>query len=597
MPPSLLPHRLWPCLTPLNIRAPLPTHIGQIMARSSGPLPTSHPYNPSPLGNNLLPAPDIDLVPGAKRARFAPSLPHSSAPESPVPPPLPTTSASLPKHLQAFTRATPRPRARIIVADVRRMGRMAVHADVFDQLVEQEERITGPGGAWTRRACRRDRARSGPGPNKYGSRDSNTVNGSTDFGQDVSTTLDNDEAISPPWPDTQYPWSLIAVQVEDKRVRSRHAELAHVERWLGAAEDEIDDNEESAWNTSPSGLEGGLSGLDELPGFSNGPVVNSSLSDSVASDEDGADARTALLARASVQEFIARRTARAVVQHTPSGEVVRCICRAGADGRPMIQCSDCRTWAHRICMDAPVTVNQWRCWRCAPTLPAAPESIVSQPTFVPNSTPGRRVVARPPLATRAVQWQPSPLLPAVPLPETPERAAPFPFHTFITPRFFTDFARRDTDDEGDADMADGSPTRRRIYSPAQSPSHVHSSSADRQPLQPSPATPPPIRSNVNATPMTPERSAGPRPQPQHSGSTAADSTGPASPAVVGGTSMYAGNGACNGPDVFTADVSVYASEDSPLRQRRVHRVWQLGGPNNTKVASDMGARRGDGVAR
>ncbi|KAG8739630.1 hypothetical protein FRC10_005366 [Ceratobasidium sp. 414] len=561
MPPSLLPHRLWPCLTPLNIRAPLPSRIGQIM--------------------------------DTKRARLTPSLPHTLLPGAPIPP-LPTTSASLPRHLQAFTRAAPRPRARIIVADVRRMGRMAVHADVFDQLVEQEERITGPGGAWTRRARRHDRVRSSSGSNKYGSHDYNKVNGSTDFGKDVLPALDGDEEISPPWPDTQYPWSLIAVQVEDKRVRSQHAELAHVERWLGAAEDEMDDNEESAWNASASGFEGGFSGLDELPSFSNGLVMNSSLSDSVASDEDGADARTALLARASVQEFIARRTARAVVQHTPSGEVVRCICRAGVDGRPMIQCFDCRTWAHRICMDAPVTANQWRCWRCAPTLPAAPES---QPTFVPNSTPGRRIVARPPPPTRAVQWQPSPLLPAVPLPETPERAAPFPFHTFITPRFFTDFARRDTDDEGDADMVDGSPTRQRVYSPVQSPSHVHSSSAGRQLLLPSPVTPPPIRSNIDTTPMTPERSAGPRPQPQHSGSTAADSTGPASPAIVGGTSVYAGNGACNGPDVFTADVSVYTGEDSPVRQRRVHRVWQLGGTNNAKVVSDMGARRGDGVAR
>ncbi|KAG9112436.1 hypothetical protein FRC07_007918, partial [Ceratobasidium sp. 392] len=564
------------------------SHLAE--ARSSGPLPTSHPYNPSPLGNNLLPAADIDLIPDTKRARLAPSLSDVASSVASTPP-LPTTSASLPRHLQAFTRATPRPRARIIVADVHRMGRVAVHADVFAQIIEQEERIAGPGAAWTRRARRRDRARSGSGFNRNGSYDSKMVNGDIDPRQDASTALDDTE-ICPPWPDTQYPWSLIAVQVEDKRVRAQHAELAHVERWLGAAEDEIDENEEPAWNTSGSGLEGGLSGLDELPGFPNGPVINSNLSDSVASEEDGADARTALLARASVQEFIARRTARAVVQHTPSGDVVRCICRAGADGRPMIQCFDCRTWAHRICMDAPVATNRWRCWRCAPSLPAAPES---QPTFVPNSTPGRRIVARPPPPTRAVQWQPSPLLPAVPLPETPERAAPFPFHSFITPRFFTDFARRDTDDEGDADMGDGSPARQRIYSPMQSPSRGRPSSANQLLLQPSPATPPPIRSSINSTPMTPERSAGPRPHPQHSGSTAADSTGPASPAAVGGSSIYAGNGTCNEPDVFTADVSVYAGEDSPVQQRRVHRAWQLGTVTNTKVASDVGARRGDGV--
>ncbi|KAG8690625.1 hypothetical protein FRC09_011916, partial [Ceratobasidium sp. 395] len=464
-------------------------------------------------------------------------------------------------------------------------------------IIEQEERVAGPGAAWTRRARRRDRARSGSGFNKRGSYDSAMANGSTDFGQGATTALDDNTDISPPWPDTQYPWSLIAVQVEDKRVRSRHAELAHVERWLEAAEDEIDENEEPGWNASTSGFEGGLSGLDELPGFPNGPVINSGLSDSVASEEDGADARTALLARASVQEFIARRTARAVVQHTPSGDVVRCICRAGADGRPMIQCFDCRIWAHRICMDARGTSNQWRCWRCAPSLPTAPESLLPQPTFVPNSTPGRRIVARPPVPARAVQWQPSPLLPSVPLPETPERAAPFPFHTFITPRFFTDFARRDTDDEGDADIGDGSPARQRIYSPAQSPSRGRPSSANQLSLQPSPATPPPMRHNVNSTPITPERSAGPRPQPQHSGSTAADSTGPASPAVVGGTSVYAGNGVCNEPDVFTADVSVYAGEDSPVQQRRVHRAWQLGTTTNTKITSDVGARRGDGVAR
>ncbi|QRV91007.1 hypothetical protein RhiJN_19025 [Ceratobasidium sp. AG-Ba] len=548
-------------------------------ARLSGPPPTSHPYNHSPLGNNLLPAADLDLIPDAKRARVTPSLPSASPPETPISP-LPITSASLPKHLQAFTRAAPRPRAHIIVADVHRMGRVAVHADVFAQIVEQEERIAGPGAAWTRRARRRDRARPNSGSGKY----NNGSNATTPNPEhDRSSVIDDTTDLSPPWPDTQYPWSLIAVQVEDKRVRARHAELAHVERWLESAEDELDENEEPAWNSSNTGLEGGLSVLDDIPGYPTGPLMNSSLSDSVASDEDGADARTALLARASVQEFIARRTARAVVQHTPSGDVVRCICRGGADGRPMIQCSDCRTWAHRICMDAPGTASQWRCWRCAPALPAASELVVAQPTFVPNSTPGRRIAARPPLPTRAVQWQPSPLLPSVPLPETPERAAPFPFHTFITPRFFADFARRD-DDEGDADMVDGSPTRSR---PPPNPLS----------LQPSPATPPPIRSNGNATPMTPERSAGPRPHPQHSGSTVADSAGPASPAIVGGTSVYASNGACNGPDVFISDVSVYTGEDSPVRHRRVHRSWQLGNAASTKIASETSARRGDEVAR
>jgi hypothetical protein len=458
----------------------------------------------------------------------------------------------------------------------------------------------GPGAACTRRAHRRDRTRSGSGSNKYTTHDTNMFDVSNDTAANCRrngpSPLDDNAVISAPWPDAQYPWSFIAVQVEDKRARSRHAELAHVERWLETAEDEHDEGEEPAWNTSATGLEGGLSGLDELRSFSN--IANPSLPDSVASDEDGADARTALLARASVQEFIARRTARAVVQHTASGDVVRCICRAGADGRPMIRCSECRTWAHRICMDAPGAGSHWRCWRCGPAVSAPPELAAAQPTFVPNSTPGRRIVARPPPPTRAVQWQPSPLIPSVPLPETPERAAPFPFHTFITPRFFTDFGRRDTDDEGDAEMVDGSPARQRMYSPVQSPSRARPLQSNR-PLQfePSPTTPPPLMSNATTTPMTPERTTGPRPHPQHSGSTAADSTGPASPAGAGGGSVYAGAGSCTGPEVFAGDVSVYAGEDSPVRQRRAHRAWQFSTATNAKAPSDVGTRRGDGVAR
>ncbi|CAE6435141.1 unnamed protein product [Rhizoctonia solani] len=561
----------------------------------------------APIEDALLSKVDIDLSPASKRARLAASLPHRNPLPSKrarlaaslphrnplresrdhLPAPLPTTAACLPRHLKAFARLAPRPRARIIVADVHHMGRIAVHADVFAQIIEAEERVMGPGAARTRRACRRERPRSTSGTNSYRSSiDSNTTHTSNDSISTLSSVLTSDledSGVAGPWPDSQYPWSFTALQVEDQRVRARHAELAHVEQWLAAADDEFGENEEPAWNTSASGLEGDLPGLGELPEFSTGPVANSSLSDSVASDEDGADARTALLARASVQDFIARRTARAVIQHTPSGDVVRCICRAGADGRPMIQCSDCRTWAHRICMDAPVAGTHWRCWRCAP-IKAAPESVF-QPTFVPNSTPSRRIV-----------WQPSPLLPPAPLPETPERTAPFPFHSFITPRFFADFARRDTDDEGDAEMADGSPRRQRMYSPVQSPKRNQLLGDDgSMHMEPSPSTPPPLQSNGTTTPMTPERSAGPRPQPQHSGSTVADSAGPASPTgLVNG--LYAGTGACSEPDAFSGEVGVYAGEDSPVRQRRAHRVWQLGTGSNPKAPSDVGVRRGDTVA-
>ncbi|CAE6457292.1 unnamed protein product [Rhizoctonia solani] len=555
----------------------------------------------APIGDALLSKVDIDLSPASKRARLAASLPHRNPlreSRDHLPAPLPTTAACLPRHLKAFARLAPRPRARIIVADVHHMGRIAVHADVFAQIIEAEERVMGPGAARTRRACRRERPRSTSGTNSYRSSiDSNTTHTSNDSISTLSSVLTSDledSGVAGPWPDSQYPWSFTALQVEDQRVRARHAELAHVEQWLAAADDEFGENEEPAWNTSASGLEGDLPGLGELPEFSTGPVANSSLSDSVASDEDGADARTALLARASVQDFIARRTARAVIQHTPSGDVVRCICRAGADGRPMIQCSDCRTWAHRICMDAPVAGAHWRCWRCAP-IKAAPESVF-QPTFVPNSTPSRRIVVPPPILMRAPQWQPSPLLPPAPLPETPERTAPFPFHSFITPRFFADFARRDTDDEGDAEMADGSPRRQRMYSPVQSPKRNQLLGDDgSMHMEPSPSTPPPLQSNGTTTPMTPERSAGPRPQPQHSGSTVADSAGPASPTgLVNG--LYAGTGACSEPDAFSGEVGVYAGEDSPVRQRRAHRVWQLATGSNPKAPSDVGVRRGDTVA-
>lgn len=570
-------------------------HSSTSEATSSGTLSTPNPYGASSIRSALLPAADIS--PRTKRARLAPSLPHRPSSDDSFVPPLPTTSASLPRHLQAFTHAAPRPRAHIIVADVHRMGRVAVHADVFAQIVEAEERVMGLGAARTRRARQKERTRSGPGNHRYSISVDSVVttssnNTSTEFNNGLSSNLGDITDISAPWPDAQYPWSFTTVQLADKRARSKHAELAHVERWLGAGEDELDGAEEPAWNTSGSALEDGLAGLDEIPGYPSAPIPPS-LSGSAASDEDGADARTALLARASVQEFIARRTARAVVQHTASGDVVRCICRAGADGRPMIQCSDCRTWAHRICMDAPGAGSHWRCWRCAPAV-AAPQSI-SQPTFVPNTTPGRRIAPRAPVPTHAVQWQPSPLLPAVPLPETPERTAPFPFHTFITPRFFTDFGRRDTDDEGDAEMADGSPSRQRIYSPVQSPQHTQLLQFNAPPHpEPSPSTPPPLRSNATTTPMTPERSAGPRPHPQHSGSTVADSTGPVSPAGAGGDSIYADTGSRGG---FTGEVGVYAGEDSPVRQRRAHRAWQLGTGPTAKAQSDMGVWRGDGVTR
>jgi hypothetical protein len=41
---------------------------------------------------------------------------------------------------------------------------------------------------------------------------------------------------------------------------------------------------------------------------------------------------------------------------------------------------------------------------------------------------------------------------------------------------------------------------------------------------------------------------------------------------------------------------VYAGEDSPVRQRRAHRAWQLGNGPTTKTSSDVNARRGDTVA-
>ncbi|QRW19283.1 hypothetical protein RhiXN_00689 [Rhizoctonia solani] len=461
---------------------------GQLMGHSV------HLEDATPVEDGLFSKVDIDVSPASKRVRLAASLPHRSSlsgSRDPLPAPLPTTSASLPRHLKAFARIAPRPRARIIVADVHRMGRIAVHADVFAQIIEAEERVMGPGAARTRRACRRERPRSISGSTSYrSSTDSSMTHTSNDSISTLSSVLTSDledgSGVAGPWPDAQYPWSFTALQVEDQRVRARHAELAHVEQWLAAADDEHDNDEEPAWNNSASTLEGELPGLGELPEFPTGPIINSSLSDSVASDEDGADARTALLARASVQDFIARRTARAVVQHTPSGDVT------------------------------------------------APESVF-QPTFVPNSTPSRRIVVPPPISTRAPQWQPSLLLPPAAMPETPERTAHFPFIRSLphdSLRISLDSPKRTQALEEDEFM------------------HV----------EPSPSTPP-IRSDGTTTPMTPERSTEPRPQPHHSGSTIADSAGPASPAIVG-SGLYAGAGACSGPGVFSEDVGVYAGEDS-----------------------------------
>ncbi|KAH9921305.1 uncharacterized protein B0H18DRAFT_1021375 [Fomitopsis serialis] len=113
---------------------------------------------------------------------------------------------------------------------------------------------------------------------------------------------------------------------------------------------------------------------------------------------DPADARAALLSKRSVRALAERRRKRD--EDEESSDEVNCPCGRGENGKPCVQCDDCKCWFHLRCMGIRSEAelggddDPWYCPDCLGVYPSDPSS---EPTFVPTDSELPRDGIRDPL--------------------------------------------------------------------------------------------------------------------------------------------------------------------------------------------------------
>ncbi|PCH33118.1 hypothetical protein WOLCODRAFT_134935 [Wolfiporia cocos MD-104 SS10] len=220
----------------------------------------------------------------------------------------------------------------------------------------------------------------------------------------------DDESKKPLWLDTVFPWSVRSQERAETERVLQEERLKWIERYLDRESDSSDENENPADSQAlqpvirfqedePEAPRPGRGKMVPLRTFPDAQSQDAEKRDSLLVPIDPADARAALLSKRSVRMLALRRRREmegGLDEEDLDGEV-DCMCGLGDDGRPLVQCDDCRTWYHLVCVGVkhPSELGDeddpWYCPDCLGIIGTSEPP--SEPTFVPTDDkplPNRR---------------------------------------------------------------------------------------------------------------------------------------------------------------------------------------------------------------
>jgi len=206
---------------------------------------------------------------------------------------------------------------------------------------------------------------------------------------------DETEIQGPNWLDSAFPWCMRSQERTEMARMEQEERLRWIERYLERDSDSEEEDIVEDQTLQPSARSGDddeplvRRGRGKMVPLKTDPRVRRGSPDSnrVLLPSDPADARAALLSKKSVRALaFRRREGRGDVDEESEGEVF-CVCGGGDDGRPLVQCDDCRTWYHLKCVgikhhsELGAEEDPWYCPDCLGVGSSDPPS---EPTFVPT---------------------------------------------------------------------------------------------------------------------------------------------------------------------------------------------------------------------
>ncbi|KIM48473.1 hypothetical protein M413DRAFT_232847 [Hebeloma cylindrosporum] len=220
-----------------------------------------------------------------------------------------------------------------------------------------------------------------------------------------SSSVVDDQAEKPNWPDTEFPWRLRTEERLELAKAEEEDRLKWIERFLDRDSDDEDDadfppTEATAHDDDilpipmhPVTFKPGRGKMVPLQAYPDSLNMGSPTK-RIAFPSDPADARAALLSKKSVRALSYRQQKRQRELHDEDDDEVVCICNGKDDGRELVQCDACQTWYHLECIGIKNIAelgreeDPWFCRRCVSrsrSPSTEPEILVtSEPTFVPT---------------------------------------------------------------------------------------------------------------------------------------------------------------------------------------------------------------------
>lgn len=240
---------------------------------------------------------------------------------------------------------------------------------------------------------------------------------------DLTSAKDKTQSLAegperPNWPDDQFPWKLRKEERNEVQKALEDERLMWIEKFLDRDTDDEEDVEPDAkgagmdheevlsssnWGLvyddemdKPAPVKMGRGKMVPLLAHPEDPRRAYAKKKSVF-PSDPADARAALLAKKSVRALAYRNQRRK--RHTAAEadeNAVICICNGKDDGRELVQCDDCETWYHLLCIgirniaELGREEDAWFCRSCMTRLRSpSPErdplpAVYREPTFVPT---------------------------------------------------------------------------------------------------------------------------------------------------------------------------------------------------------------------
>ncbi|EPS98064.1 hypothetical protein FOMPIDRAFT_1149250 [Fomitopsis schrenkii] len=223
---------------------------------------------------------------------------------------------------------------------------------------------------------------------------------------------DEDELDGPNWIDGSFPWCTRLQERKDLLRMAKEERLRWIESYFDGDSD-LTNSEDEGMRHSDQSLQPAANAHDDdevhpirrgrgkMVPLNRNPEArepDARARKNLLIPSDPADARAALLSKRSVRALAERRRRRE--EDEESSDEVNCPCGRGENGKPCVQCDDCKCWFHLRCMgirsetELGADDDPWYCPECLGVVSSDP---LSEPTFVPTDNELPRDGVRDPL--------------------------------------------------------------------------------------------------------------------------------------------------------------------------------------------------------